>query len=107
VLTQRRAVEWTLAIGVLLLFILVPLLRDHRSVILMSYFGVLTTVALIRGKPQGIRFLVLSILVSLLAIVLSGLALWVNIWLGLAFIVAVPTTALVIAYRRDQRAAMH
>ncbi len=106
-LTQRRAVEWTLAIGVLVLFILVPLLRDHRSVITLSYLAVLTTVGLIRGKPEGIRFLVLSILGALLAIALSVLALWVNIWLGLAFIVTVPTTALVIAYRRDERAAMH
>jgi hypothetical protein len=45
--------------------------------------------------------------VSLLAIALSVLALWINIWLGLAFIVIVPTTALVIADRRDRRAATH
>ncbi len=105
-LTQRRAVEWTIAVGVLALFIFVPLLRDHRTVILMSYLAVLTTVGIVRGKPEGIRFLVLSILVSVLAISLSVLALWVNIWLGLAFIIIVPTTALLIASRRNRRVAM-
>jgi hypothetical protein len=41
------------------------------------------------------------------AIALGALALWLNVWRGLAFIVLVPTTALAIAYRRDQRAATH
>ena len=103
--TKRRAVEWTLTIGVVVAFILVPWLRDHRSVILLPYFAVVTTVGLIRAKPEGIRFLVGSIVVALLAIALAVLALWVNIWLGLVFIVTVPTAALVVAYRRDQRAA--
>jgi hypothetical protein len=106
VLTPRRAVEWTIAVGVLALFIFVPLLRDHRTAVLMSYLAVLTAVGLIRGKPEGIRFVTVSILVAVLATALCVLALWLNIWLGLTFIVIVPTTALVIAYRRDRRVAM-
>jgi hypothetical protein len=105
--TRRRAVEWTIAVGLLGLFIFVPGLRAHRRAIGTAYLAVLATVGLVRGKPEGIRLLALSILVSLLAIALSVLALWINIWLGLAFIVIVPTTALVIADRRDRRAATH
>jgi hypothetical protein len=105
VLTWRRAVDVTLAIGILALFVFVPFVRDHRSAIALSYFAVATTVGLIRGKPEGLRFLVVSILVPPMAIALFALALWVNMWLGLACIATVPTTALVVAYRRDQRAA--
>jgi len=107
VLTWRRAVGFTLAVGVFALFTFMPWLRDHRSVIFMVYLAVLATVGLIRGKPEGTRRLFVSLLVPLVAIVLAALALWVNAWLGLAFIVIVPTLALVIAYRRDQRATTH
>jgi hypothetical protein len=105
--TRRRAIEWTIAVGLLGLFIFVPVLRDHRRAITTAYLAVLATVGVVRGRPEGIRFLVLSTLVPLLAIALAGLALWVNIWLGLAFIVIVPTTALLVADRRDRRTAMH
>jgi hypothetical protein len=101
----RRAVEWTLAVGLLGLFIFVAGLRDHRTAIGTAYLVVLATVGLVRGKPEGIRLLALSVLVSVLGIALAVLAIWINIWLGLAFIVIVPTTALLIADRRDRRAA--
>jgi hypothetical protein len=63
-LTQRRTVEWTVAVAVLALLIFVPLLREHRTAILMSYFAVLITVGLIRGKPEGIRFFFLSVAIA-------------------------------------------
>ncbi len=106
-LTWRRAVGFTLAVGVFALFTFTPWLHDHRSVIFMVYLAVLATVGIIRRKPEGTTLLVVSLLVPLVAVVLAALALWANVWLGLAFIVIVPTLALVIAYRRDQRATTH
>ena len=101
----RRAVEWTLAVGLLGLITFVPGLRDHRRAIGTAYLVVLASVGLVRGKPEAIRLLGVSVLVAVLGIALAVLALWINIWLGLAFIVIVPTTALLIADRRDRRAA--
>ena len=106
--TQRRVVGWTIAVGLVALLLFVPSLRDHRallSTIGVVYLAVMTAVGFIRGKPEGIRFFVLSVLVALLAVPLLFVAFWVNVWLGLAFVVLVPTMALAVAYRRDRRAA--
>jgi hypothetical protein len=101
---QRRAVEWTIAGVLLALSIFVPWLHDHWTTITVVFLGAITVVAFVRGKPEGIRFVVLSILIALLAVPLLILAFLVNVWLGLAVVILVPTSALVVTYRRDQRA---
>ena len=105
--TRRRALDWTLAAAFLALLIFVPWLRDHGTIVGQVFLAVLVVAAFVRGKPKGIRFAILSILAALLVLPFIFLAFWVNVWLGVAFVVLVPTSALVVAYRRDQRAVMN
>jgi hypothetical protein len=104
--THRRIIEWTIAVAILALLSFVPWLRDRWRVIWWTYLTGALVVALVRGKPEGVRFVTLSFLLALIAMALAVLAFVVNIWLGLAFIVIVPAAALIVTYRRDQRAAL-
>jgi hypothetical protein len=73
--TRRRTLEWSIGIVLLLLFLAVPFLRQNRSVITTLALVALVTFAIVRGKPEGIRFLLLSVAAAFAGVLLFVLAL--------------------------------
>jgi hypothetical protein len=59
--TRRPAVEWTVGLALVALAFFVPVFQDIWRAMVLPGLLVLAAVALVRGKPEGVRFAILSV----------------------------------------------